>query len=431
MTQHRIGVATADVTPPVGTFLAGYAARLEPSDGVYHPLRAVCVALDDGGGPGMLVSIEWLGLYDRTQEARERIAARTGIAPARILLSGTHTHCGPVLRRGIDGRRHGGIDEEYIERSLDALADAADRALADRRPARLRAGTGWCGIAASRRRPDGRGGVLFKPSRDAPHDPSVSVLAVESPDGALRHLLYSYACHPTSGGAVLQVGGDYVAFAGDRIEAARPGSVAAFFQGCAGDQKVDARDAAGDGYRALALEEVRAAGEKLADAVLRVVDAGDLHPVEGEIAWNRETIELRTDASTEEELKEYLGAQQQYLADWARHQLERAAAGTPVETRFPFEVQTLRVGSDLALVGLAGEMSVEYALRFRRELGGAYRSVWTLGYANEMVGYVPARRQIPEGGYEVVGNNRHLLYSGPFAADTEEKIAAAVHRALG
>ena len=142
MTQHRIGIATTDITAPVGTFLAGYAARLQPSTGVYHPLRAVCIALDDGNESGLLVSIEWLGFYDRTPAARERIAARTGIAPGRILLSGTHTHCGPALRREIDARRHGSVDEHYIERTLDVLPETAAGALERREPARLRAGTG-------------------------------------------------------------------------------------------------------------------------------------------------------------------------------------------------------------------------------------------------------------------------------------------------
>jgi hypothetical protein len=47
-----------------------------------------------------------------------------------------------------------------------------------------------------------------------------------------------------------------------------------------------------------------------------------------------------------------------------------------------------------------------------------------------MVGYVPVRRQIAEGGYEVIDNNRHLLFTGPFATETEERIAGAVKRAL-
>ncbi len=430
MEHYAIGVSTLDVTPPVGIFLAGYAGRNEPSDGVYHPLRAVCVALEDGGEPSLLISIEWLGFYDRTVEARERITARTGVPAQRILLSGTHTHCGPVLRRDMDIRRHGHIDEQYITDTLEGLAGTAAEALAARTPARLKAGTGWCGISSSRRRPDGQGGVSFKPSLDAPHDHQVEVLVIEALNGSLQHVLYSYACHPTSGGAIRQIGGDYVTFASDLIEQQRPETVACFFQGCAGDQKVDARDADGDGYEKLSLDQVRERGEQLGQAVLRVLDADDLHPVEGKISWTQETVPITTDLPTEQDLQHHLGSDLGYVVEWAQHHLELIASGTPADYRFDLEVQTLRMGSDLALIGLAGEMSVEFGLRFRRSLGSAYRAVWTLGYTNEMVGYVPVRRQIPEAGYEVVDNNRHLLYTGPFAVETEELIAQAVTRAL-
>ncbi len=429
MQLYHVGISTLDVTPPVGIFLAGYAGRDVPSQDVYHPLRAVCIAVDDGGEPLLLVSIEWLGFYDRTADARQRIGAHTGLSPERILLSGTHTHCGPVLRREMDIRRHGVIDEDYIDATLDDLATAAQQALARRQPTRLRAGIGWCGISSSRRRPDGRGGVLFKASLDAPHDHRVSVLTAESPDGDLRHILYSYACHPTSSGAISRIGGDYVSFAGDWLEARYPGVVACFFQGCAGDQKLDARDLAGDSYQKLELDQVQEKGEQLGQAVARVIDAGALRPLAGTIDVAQEEVVLKTDVASERELRAHL-ATGGYVTEWAQYHLDRIAAGEKVKREFCFEVQTVRFGSSLALIALAGEMSVEYALRFNAELGGAYRDVWTLGYANEMVGYVPVRRQIAEGGYEVVDNNRHLLFTGPFAKETEERIAEAVRRCL-
>jgi len=431
-TPYRVGLATVDVTPPVGIFLAGYAARVTPSDGVYHPLRAVCIALeDDGGGPLLLVTIEWLGFYERTAAARERIGARTGLPARRILLTGTHTHCGPVLRREMDSRRHGALDEEYIDRTLDVLADAAAEALGDLQPARLRAGTGWCGISASRRRPDGKGGVSFKPSLDAPHDHQVAVLAVESPSGDLRQLLFSYACHPTSTGPITKIGGDYPTFACAYLERLHPGVTAAFFQGCAGDQKVDARDATGDGFGRLSIDEVRDCGESLGAAVDRVLAADELRDIDGPLQMAREFVTLTTEVAGEEELRTHLTGPEGYLREWAQHHLDLRAAGTPAPRRFDFEVQALRCGSDFALVALAGEMSVEYALRYRRLLGGHFTDVWTLGYANGIVGYVPVRRQLAEGGYEVVDNNRRLLYTGPFSADSEEAISAAVGRCLG
>jgi neutral ceramidase len=431
MIHHNLGVTTIDVTPPVGIQLAGYAARNSPSAGVYQPLRAVCIALDDGGDPSLLISIEWLGFYDRTVEAREKISARTGVRMDRIMLSGTHTHCGPVLRRDMDTRRHGDLDEGYIDNTLDALADSAVKALAARQPAHLRVGTGWCGISSSRRRPDGQGGVQFKPSLDAPHDHQVEVMVVESVDGALRHVLYNYACHPTSAGAILEIGGDYVTFASDRIEAHHPSSIACFFQGCAGDQKVDARDDDDDGYRKLDLEEVQQRGELLGDAVLRVIESDDLKPVEGKLDWTQEMVEIETDLPSRDELQQHLTSSQAYVVEWAQHHLDLLAAGMSAQRKFDFEVQTLRIGQDLAVVGLAGEMSVEYGLHYRRQFGADYTALWTLGYTNEMVGYVPVQRQISEGGYEVVDNNRRLLYTGPFAATTEGLINKAVARALG
>lgn len=429
MQTYHIGQVTVDVTPPVGVFLAGYAGRDAPSQDVYHPLHADCIAIDDGGEPLLLVSIEWLGFYDRTPDARERISTCTGIAPERIVLSGTHTHCGPVLRRDMDIRRHGVIDEDYIDTVLDRLACAAEQALEKRRPANLHAGVGWCGISSSRRRPDGQGGVQFRPSLDAPLDHRVQVMTATSPDGVLRQVLYSYACHPTSTGAITRIGGDYPAFAGDWIEQVYPGTTAGFFQGCAGDQKVDARNPDGDGYRPLDIDEVKAKGEQLGQAVTRVIDVEELRPVEGALKVSREIVTLTTDMSDEQELKAHL-ATGGYVAEWAQHHLDLLEAGKPASRHFSFEVQTVCFGSDLAIIALAGEMSVEYALRFGAEFGRAYRNVWTLGYTNEMVGYIPARRQIPEGGYEVIDNNRHLLYTGPFSEDTEERIAGAVRRLL-
>ncbi len=99
-----------------------------------------------------------------------------------------------------------------------------------------------------------------------------------------------------------------------------------------------------------------------------------------------------TDVVCEQELRAEL-ADQGYVAEWARHHLDLIKAGEPAKRAFSFEVQTVRFGYSLAMVALAGEMNVEYALRFNAELGGACRDAWTLGYTNEIVGYVPVHRR--------------------------------------
>ena len=97
----------------------------------------------------------------------------------------------------------------------------------------------------------------------------------------------------------------------------------------------------------------------------------------------------------------------------------------------PFEVQTLHFGRLLALVALSGEISVEYALRLKRELHPAFAHTCIAAYANGIIGYVPARRQIPEGGYEVWTNQYYLKRPGSYVVGTADHICQTVHHLLG
>ncbi len=97
----------------------------------------------------------------------------------------------------------------------------------------------------------------------------------------------------------------------------------------------------------------------------------------------------------------------------------------------PFEVQAVSFGRSLALVTLAAEPTVEHGLRFKRDLRQGFDDVLVAGYANGVIGYIPVRRQIPEGGYEVDWANRFHGRPGAFVADTEDQIHGAVDRAFG
>ncbi|MDP6777235.1 MAG: hypothetical protein QGI83_10775, partial [Candidatus Latescibacteria bacterium] len=110
---------------------------------------------------------------------------------------------------------------------------------------------------------------------------------------------------------------------------------------------------------------------------------------------------------------------------------DKVAKGTPIPTRVPYEVQGIRFGNSLCGVTLSGEMTAEHGLRLKRELGPHFGTVMVIGYANHIVGYVPVKRQIPEGGYEVWRNNLLLKRTGAFVEETEDRIHSAVHEALG
>ena len=81
-----------------------------------------------------------------------------------------------------------------------------------------------------------------------------------------------------------------------------------------------------------------------------------------------------------------------------------------------------RLGDQLTILTMAGEVVVDYALRFDRELGGA-GPLWVVAYANDVFGYVPSLRVLKEGGYEGGDSFYYSTYPTPFAEDVEEMIA--------
>src|SRR5437868_4352489 len=95
----RAGVASIKITPERPIWMAGYAARTKPSEGVLRDLYAKALALDDGSGRvAVLVTSDILGfprsVSDRIAKA---VQHKYHIPRDRLLLNSSHTHCGPVI----------------------------------------------------------------------------------------------------------------------------------------------------------------------------------------------------------------------------------------------------------------------------------------------------------------------------------------------
>lgn len=433
MTCYRVGLCRTDITPPVGIKLAGFAARTAPSTAVYHPLSAVAVAIDDGTTPVVLVGADLLGFYDQAERVREQVVEATGIPAPQVVLNGSHTHCGPCLRAR-DAQRFGPLDEAYLARAFAAIAAAAGKAWRERSPARLRWGVGKCTLGVCRRKPDPErpGKVLHAmlPYAEGPHDPEVPVIAIETPAGDLRGVLFSYAAHPTSRGG-LEIGPDYVGYARDHVEALFPGVTACFLQGCGADQKPRPPEPGGSVFGTRALDQVRELGIELGEAVTAVLRRGDLKPVAGAISAHSLRMDLLTEPLDLEEMERALHGDDPYMMEWAEGMRALLSQGKTPERRVPFEVQAIAFGKALAMVALAAEATVEHGLRLKRDLHPRFGHVLALGYCNGVIGYLPVRRQISEGGYEVDWANRFHGRPGAFVTTTEDQVHRAVRAALG
>jgi hypothetical protein len=96
----RAGAASINITPEKPMFMAGYAGRTKPSEGVDLDLHAKALVLEDSQGAKFVwVTLDLIGV-PRTMRRRlaEEVFKKYGVPPERLVLNASHTHCGPGLR---------------------------------------------------------------------------------------------------------------------------------------------------------------------------------------------------------------------------------------------------------------------------------------------------------------------------------------------
>jgi len=248
------------------------------------------------------------------------------------------------------------------------------------------------------------------------------LLVVTDPDGKLRAMFASYACHCTTlGGDFNQICGDWAGYAAEKLEQDHPGAIALIGLGCAGDANPAPR-----GTLALAQEH----GKGISATVEPFLSAATnrLVSLTGELACRSEEIELPFDSLPARAEWEQLAIQTNYVGAHARLNLARLDHGERLPTKIPYLVETWNFGDQLAMVFLPGEVVVDYSLRLKHEFDAARLMV--NAYANDVPCYVPSERILKEGGYE--GGGAMIFYDRPtrFAPGVEERIMTTVHHLM-
>jgi neutral ceramidase len=257
----RAGAATIDITPDRSLWMAGFAARTQPSQGIALPLHAKALALAcDDRPPAVLVTTDLLGVTARmTDRVVSLVQRRHHLRRADILFNASHTHCGPVVDEqlsvayGITPAQLADI-RTYTTGLEDKLAAVIEEALARLAPAHVSYARDEVDFAANRR-------TAFVPL--GPVDHTVHVLRVDNPNGGLNAVVFGYACHNTTLPAtIVQYHGDYAGVAQATLEQRHPATTAMFVAGCGADANPMPR-----GTMAL----VNAHGTALADSVDRAL----------------------------------------------------------------------------------------------------------------------------------------------------------------
>jgi neutral ceramidase len=416
--EWKAGAAAIDITPDGIVWMAGYGARKKPSEGVSQQLFAKALALEDTSGSRLvIVTMDLIGVPRAVREGVDREARqRFQLRPESILLNASHTHSGPApTARGVPDPAFVERAENYGRTLQAKIVQVMGDALQQMAPANLNYTRARAAFAMNRRLRVGTE-IRNSPNPDGPVDHDVPVLRVTGADGKLRALLFGYACHNTVTG-FYTINGDYAGFAQAYLEEAHPGAVALFLMGAGGDQNPYPRS--------VSLEQSGQHGRTLANAVEAALAVTVQRPVRGPLRSAYGHVELNYADIAPADLERRANSRNSAERTRAEELLQQAKAGKLPQS-YPCPVQVVRFGTDLTLVAIGGETTVDYSLRLKRELGSGSTAVWVAGYSNDGFGYLGSRRVIVEGGYEGYSANlgRH---PGPWATTTEDQIITMVY----
>ncbi len=431
----RAGAFAMDVTPtsfPVivnGGFLSKSAARAHSS------LHVRWLVLDDGA------TRLALGVLDTclipagfAREMRERAERLTGIPAAHIMLSATHTHSAPSLMQVLGTPP----DAAYVAFALPRIVEGLQRAVAQLEPAQA----GWAVAQAPDhthtrvwiRRPDR---MLRDPFDEltvranmhpgymnpdtvgpsGPSDPSMTLLAVRTPQGRPIAVMANYAMHYFGAPAV---SADYYGLFCDRLGAAigatNAGSpfVGILSQGASGDQHwMDyghpKRDRAIDAYAAelAGIATDAYARIKFRDAVPMAVRRTVLRiptrqPDAKRVEWARGLVAQMGDRLAKSQPEVY--AREQL---WLLENPERDV-----------ELQAMRIG-DLGLTTCPCEVFAISGLKVKAQ--SPLQPTMFIELANGEEGYIPPPDLHPLGGY-----NTWACRSAGLEPQAEPKIVDAL-----
>jgi hypothetical protein len=391
------GWASANITPDVPCWLAGYAARLSPAAAVHDPLEAHALALGTPTNALIVIVCDLLAVDQRLVEVvRDRVQAeRPG---ASVWLSATHTHSGPDIGGPLSEHPPDPVIRESI---VNGVTCAALGAIATLRPVRASWASGEVRRVATNR---------DHPQKAA--DLTLDLLCLyeaESRASMPIAVFGSFPCHPTVlGAANIDVSADLSgAFRRQLRAALGPKTWVALATGAAGD--ISTRHT----RRAQDFAELERLGSVLVEHATSLLPGAQpieiLPPV---VANQNVSLELKAPLSGDavaaaqtslsgrraELLRTGQTAEARTVETILQGLAHAGLSNATAEPHLLAPISVARLG-ELDLVALPGEPYNELGVEIRRDGGGP---VLLLGYANGYIGYIPTREAYASLDYEIL-----------------------------
>lgn len=372
----KVGFSQRDITPQAPTPMWGYGARHDLlSEGTDDPLFAKAIVIDTGGAKLALVGLD-LGRAPtlKTMDGiRKSIRETSGIE--HVLISGSHTHHGPVIELLDEpGKGQGKFDDAvayvgYLEKQLsDAINEAATKT--------VDAKMGWASIETDLNR------NRHKKEEPKPRDPELAVLRFDDLEGKPIVLMVNFAAHATIQSVMIRKFTSEWPGHMQRYVEEDLGAHCFFMQGAAGDLSPNTNDSRKgiDGF-----------GRAVADRVIELAKSVETAvPATPSVQGMDESFTFNTRVNLHDPVVQGM------FKNAFFPELLAMLDEMPDQTIHP-QLATVLVNKELALVGGSGEFFCEHANRLKRD--SAAKETFFVGYCNGHHMYFPTLEAIDQGGY--------------------------------
>ena len=383
--QFRAACVKVDITPKTSQWLHGYRPRR--SEGVHDRIYHRIAAMDDGTTAVFLVSTDICTTSPSFyRDFCKKLERETGIKPAQIWWSTTHTHSAPhvgpqnlgqLFAKTLGDRFSIQHDTAYWTWVADVLVTGIRDAQSRLEPARLGIGTGTAHANVNRRERKPSGRIALGVNPDGPVDRQIGLLRLERMDGTLIGLIANYAVHGTAlGGGNKQISGDVPGFAAQYVEQ-KLGAPMLFINGAQGN--VAPLYSVGSSINDTRLQEYdKLLGERIVAANAAITGT----TADVSLAIGRTVIETPR--------KDGLG--------WPEELSEYASVSKDGVNQVRIPVYSLTINRDTVLWAAPLELFSEIALRVRA--ASPFANTFYCGLTNGSLLYLPTKAAFSEGGYE-------------------------------
>lgn len=374
----RVGFAKQNITPARAVPMWGYGDRHNAlSTGVLDKLWAKAVVIEAGEDKLALVGLD-LGRSPRDdQMARIKTAIQAQAGVDYVMISGSHTHHGPVIELVDEPGKGQGMYDDAVAYAAELelkIIEAIVQAAAHVQPAKI--GWGTQEVSLNRNR--------HSKIEPKPTDPELGVIRFDATDGQPLAVVVNYAAHPTMlESRDLRFSAEWPGHLQAAVEESL-GAPCVFMQGAAGDLSVRTTPET---------NTIETFGQALATHVLEVVRRIDTSvPDSPSIQGTYDSFVFDTRLPFNNPVLRFA-----FSAAFFPELAGASVTSEMQQNKIRTELVTVLINGQLALAGGSGEFFCQHSNRLKARSRAA--ETFFFGYCNGHNMYFPTIEGAAEGGY--------------------------------